>query len=204
MESGLTFPIEKNAQVAEEETIALIKQWVTSLDKKLYSSLINKTIAVEETWKDVLQKYFNGKRAPESMPDDSNINTQMDRTNNAQFVEDVSKVITGALGSKDNLEKMIFNQEHPKVELKDNKIVTTEETTHLLGNIIMSLMFTLSLHEYQYDRILSIGKALYRGAKTTLGQVEGLERSERVKAVEALTELRIDIHDALKEINDAD
>ena len=67
----------------------------------------------------------------------------------------------------------------------------------------MSLLYTLSIHNYQSDRIMAIGKALFRASTKAMKNIKGLSPEEHRDLVSALSELRMDIHDALVEIKDA-
>lgn len=201
MESGLLFPAEKSESTAPEEFISLIRQWIeTKLSKKIYTSLITKKVKTEDTWGGVLSKYISGDRDVTKMPDDSSINTRMDATNAAQFVEEVSAAIETALDN--SLKFLVLDTDHPKIELSDGRIITGKETTHRLGNIIMGLLFTLDQHNFQYDRIMAIGKALTSGAKRALKNAKGLSDEEHRDVVNAIAHLRADVHDALVEIKD--
>ncbi len=204
MESGLLFPVEKAESAAPEEFVSLVRQWIeTKLSKKIYSSLITKRVKTEDTWSGVLSKYISGDRDVSKMLADSNINNRMNATNAAQFVEEVSAGISAALDNDKKFKELILNTDHPKITFKDGKITKDpNETTHRLGNIIMGLLFTLHQHEFQYDRIMAIGKALSRGAKQSLKAAKGLSEDEHRDVVNAIVHLRADVHDALVEIKD--
>ncbi len=203
MESGLLFPVEKTESAAPEEFVSLVRQWIeTVLAKKIYTSLITKQVKTEDTWSGVLNRYVTGDRDVTKMLGDSNINTRMNATNAAQFVEEVSASISAALNNEKKFDELVLNTDHPKVELEDGKIVTGKETTHRLGNIIMGLLFTLHQHQFQYDRIMAIGKALSSGAKQALKSAKGLSEEEHRDVVNAIVHLRADVHDALVEIKD--
>lgn len=195
------FPARKNQQVAVEEFIGLVQEWAETLGKKAHKHLISKSVEHGRSWSSALDPYMKGTRGVTAMFNDSNINTMMDSTNAAQFVEDVSSALASSLKSKEQFESMVLDDTHPRVTLVDDAIATDEsEHTHRLGNVIMGLLFTLQLHEYQFDRIIAIGKALYRGSKQAMQKVTGLDEEQRDDATGALIELRNDIHDAIQEI----
>lgn len=195
-----TLPTWKHQDIAEEEFHQLIYEWVDQLLPKIYSKVISKQVLSQDTWHGVLEKYLTGKRSPTAMPNDSSVNNRMNATSMQQFVDEVSASIHEVLKSKENMSKYILEQDQDEVVLGDDTISTGTEKTSVLNNALKGFLYTLSIHEYQYDRILAIGKSLYRGAKEALKGVTGLSEEERYDIVYALSELRTDLIDALEEI----
>ena len=200
LESGLLFPAEKTEAAGPEDFINLVSQWGESVADDAYGILIKKNVSVSDTWEGTLQPYFDGGKDVTNMPQDTNINTRVESTNAAQFVEEVSDTVAEELEKN---HKRLLEQNEKKVHLDGEKIVKTEEETHRLGNIMMSLMFTLQIHNYQSDKILAIGKALNRAAVRSIKKIKGLSVEENQELVSAIAELRMDIHDAMVEVRHA-
>ena len=200
LESGLMFPAEKTESAAPEEFINLVQNWGESaIADDIYGILIRKNVSVSDTWEGALQPYFDTKDVTK-MPQDTNINTRVEATNTAQFIEDISDSVAEELQKN---HKRLLEENESKVHLKDDKIVKSEEKTHRLGNVLMGLLFTLSIHNYQSDRIMAIGKSLFRASTKAMRNIKGLSPEEHKDLVSALSELRMDIHDALVEIKNA-
>lgn len=197
---GLRFPTRKAGDVAVEEFISLIQKWGITLSKAVHKILISKQVQHSKSWKGVLEPYLTGKRSVTTMNNDSGINTMMNNTNIAQFVEDISSTLSAMINNKEQIKKIILDDTIPRVALSGDTIVEDQsEHTHILGNVIMGLLFTLQLHGYQYDRIFAIGKALYYGSKSIMKE-KSLNEKDNEKVRDALLDLRNDIHDALQEI----
>jgi guanylate kinase len=203
MKSGLLFPAEKTEAAAPEEFVSMVSEWVSTMAKDVYGMLITKKVMSKDTWAGTLNEYITGARSSTKMPQDTNINNRVEATNAAQFVEEVSTAIADALQNEKQFKEIALKQNEPKVALKGEKIAETEEKTHRLGNIVMSLLYTLHIHDYQNDRIMAIGKALFRAAKQTMKGLSGLDPDERRDLIVALSELRSDVHEALVEIKRA-
>lgn len=202
LESGLMFPVEKTDTVAPEEFMALVKSWADKLSSKVYSVLLSKNVKSESSWSNVLMPYIAGKKDITSMPNDSKINQAMEKTSLGQFIEHVSDEIIKTLKDKDTIKKWVVDENSPKLALEDDQISTTSEKTSKLGSFIMGLLYTLQLHDYQYDRIAAVGKTLSRGVSTSLKKVTGIPDEDRRNIMAAAAELRSDIVDALGEIRE--
>ena len=202
LESGLMFPVEKTETIAPEEFIALVKDWADTLVNKVFSVLISKKVKTQSSWGTVLEPYMSGKKDMSSMPNDSKINTAMNETSLGQFIEHVSDELVSVLKDEGTLKKWVVDENSPKLALNNDQIEETGEQTSKLGSFIMGLLYTLQLHEYQYDRIAGVGKTLSRGVSTALKKVTGISDENRRDIMTAAVELRSDIQDALTEIRD--
>ena len=200
LESGLLFSVEKQESAAPEEFTNLLQTWgESSIADDVYNILIKKTVSVSDTWEGVLSPYFAHKDITD-MPQDTNVNTRVESSNVAQFVEEVSDVVAEKIQKNP---KQLLEQNEKKVHLKGDEIVKTSEKTHRLGNVLMGLLYTMEIHNYQSDRILAVGKALHRAAVKAIKNIKNLSPEEHQEITSALAELRMDIHDALVEIQNA-
>lgn len=201
--SSLSMPALK-AEADNDHVVEMISEWFAKQSKDVFSELIVKEVKHGKNWSSSLTPYLTGEKDVTDMTEDSNINTMTDNTNLGEFIEDISQAIAKHLKDKKSIQKLLLDENSSKVKLGDDQIEDTDDETNAIGRFAMGLLFTLHLHDYQYDRLSGVGKTLSKGLSGAIKNVKDLSEDEMDDAIHAALTVRTDINEALREIKNDD
>lgn len=201
LEDSLNFIFYKHT-VEKEEFLNTLRNWVQNLDDRLFTGLISKLAKGISKMAESLSGYLDGKNVMK-MPDDIEIININNSVNNSQFIEEVKELFTRKFTDDAALKKYIIDENQPKVDLQNDKLVATKDKASLLTNFVLGLLFTLHVHQYQNDRLTSVGRAL----SVSLSEImNNLAKEKKVSpdvkndAVVSTVQLRSDIHDLISKL----
>lgn len=151
-------------EVDKHEFMMQMQNWIRTLPDDMYEGLMTRVAGTpgasgSDTLSAALKKYMDGHKLT-SMPDDSifvNLNSGL---NNAQFISEVKDAIVNALSSEASIKAHIISQSHGQLQLKGDDLVTTNAPASLLENFMRAVMYSLHIHNYSYDRIAQVGRAM--------------------------------------------
>lgn len=202
-EDSLKFIFTKH-ETEPEEFMNMLTKWVESAAAPILEPLISKKAANVTKLSSPFEGYLEGKNIT-NMVDDIDIVNANDAVNNVQFIEQFKELLADKLKNDKAVTEYILSEAHPKVTLnkKGDGLVTTSDKTSLLTNFVLALLYTLHIHNYKNDRLMSIGKALSQAFSEIITKMskEG-KISEDVKheTVSSTVQLRSDIHDLMSKL----
>lgn len=202
---GLGFVLDKHAQEGHE-FLATLSEWVKTLDDSIFGGLLTQKADVKKhLLSDTLTGYLQGKKL-ELMPEDEHIINSNDAIDNSDFIHEIQQAITNVITNKKSIEKFIIQTETPMVELKKRTIIAGKgEKVSLLTNFVLSLLYTLHIHEYQNDRLVAVGKGVSTTTTELLKKLftnSDSDKDEKEKAAKILSHLRAAIFDAIDNLGD--
>lgn len=148
---------------------------------------------------EILEQYLEGKNLNE-LTKNMDLYNYMGNANIQQFVEHLSSMLYDKIKTDKAVEKYILNKDKAKKILKDGKIVNSSTKVSLLENFILSLIYTLRIHDFSNEQLYGVWKGLSKGVSSALTKVKAkgeLSAEIQDKIDEAGLDLRSDIHNTI-------
>ena len=204
LEISVSFIFDKHPLVAEEEFDQVLKQWIRNLPDSIFSGVISKKVEGVTPLSQALDEYFTGKTKFTVMPDDVEIINANNSINHEEFITQVSEFLMEKIVDEETVKKYITDTNQDKIVVKGEALVTDpNDKVSILENFILSLLFTMKIHGYAFDRLGVLGKSLSVAASDITGKLHKSQKisdEEKQEVSIAIATLRSDIYDLIQDM----
>lgn len=195
MEDSLNFIFSKH-NFDRQEFLHTLREWIANLDDRVLGGLVTKKTKAVSTMADALGRYLEGEKITK-MPEDANFININNTVNNAQFIEELKAAFASKIKNAKDVRKLIIDEDQPKVVFEDDKLKTSKDKVSYFENLVLAVLYTLHIHQYQHDRLVALGKAISSSASELFNKVskdEGLSEDDQDELLMRTTQLRSAIH----------
>lgn len=177
------------------------RQWVSTLPDTLFAGLMQRKVKYDDTLQAAFEQYMQGIRDLTDMPNDEVLVNSNNNMNHSQVMQDIQAAVSSLVVDGETAHKYIIDQTDPEIVLDGETLKTNQgKKVSPLWNVIIGLLYTLHIHQYQHDRIAVIGKALSKSMsdlRSSLVKSGKLNEADSDAATEAVVELRGHIVDVV-------
>jgi hypothetical protein len=199
---SMAFIFTKHA-IEADETNQMIRDWVNALPSSVFGGIHTRVANTKSSYETVLSQYLDGKDLL-SMPEDVEFTNVNDKNNHAQVVEQTSKLLVDKIHSAETVKKYILDKKYPKVVMSGDQLTASgSEKASLLENFMNTLLYTLSIHKFQSDRLLAVSKSTRNAASAIMAQLKQqnkIDAGTETAMKKELLNLATSMHSFIKKI----
>ena len=189
-------------QVDKSEFMNSLRTWVSKLPDSVFNGVITKSANLQKSFSNGLEEYLEGKNL-EQMSEDIHIVNANNTINNAQFIDNVKQLFFTKITNDQDVQHYIIDHNDPAIKLVGEELKFSSEKTSKLVNFFNALLYTLHIHDYQNDRLGTVGRSLSAAMsdlKKQLQQAGKLSDDMANEMAQAVVALRMDIHNLVAEL----